>query len=115
MSTNLGAQAPTTTPPTACSTWTTSRPHYRIGKTTAVELVALGGFPTSVVPGMHRYPAAAIHADDHAVALAGTVADPATVHRWPRWPSPGRRPLAPGPSPGPHQPGVVAIALDKIP
>lgn len=58
---------------------------YRIGKTKANELVALPGFPNSVVPGTHRYPAAAIDAYDFAAALAydfaaalaGTVADPA--------------------------------------
>lgn len=72
---------------------------YRIGKTKANELVALPGFPNSVVPGMHRYPAAAIDAYDFAAALAGTVADPAKDTPTPpvviTRPAPGK----PGPKP----------------
>lgn len=52
---------------------------YRIGKTKAIELADSDGFPNSVVPGMRRYPRAAVEAYDLAVALAGTVADPANA------------------------------------
>jgi hypothetical protein len=50
---------------------------YAIGKTKAGELVASPGFPRSVVPGMHRYPEAAIEAWELAHSLTGTVAEPA--------------------------------------
>jgi hypothetical protein len=50
---------------------------YGIGKTKAFELVHSDVFPRSVVPGMHRYPLAAIEAWELATALAGTVAAPA--------------------------------------
>jgi hypothetical protein len=50
---------------------------YAIGKTKATELVSMAGFPASVVPGMHRYPVAALEAWELAWALAGTVAEPA--------------------------------------
>lgn len=70
---------------------------YRIGKTKATELVQQPSFVRSVVPGMHRYPAAAIAAYELAVGLAGTVAEPseapAPVIVTP--PTPGR----PGPKP----------------
>ena len=72
---------------------------YRIGKTKTKELVDLPGFPNSVVPGMHRYPVAAMDAYDLAVALAGTVADPANTAPAPpvvvARPAPGK----PGPKP----------------
>lgn len=51
--------------------------HYRIGRTKALDLVADPSFVKSVVPGMHRYPAAAVAARDMAVSLAGSPADPA--------------------------------------
>ncbi len=50
---------------------------YAIGKTKAGELAATPGFPRSVVPGMHRYPEAAIEAWELAHSLTGTVAEPA--------------------------------------
>jgi len=43
------------------------------------QLVNDPGFIRSVVPGMHRYPAAAVDVFDLAVALTGTVADPANA------------------------------------
>lgn len=72
---------------------------YRIGKTKATELAASAGFPTSVVPGMHRYPLAALEAWEFAVALQGTVAEAtppaAPVVVVPPAPGrPGRRPGA---------------------
>lgn len=50
---------------------------YAIGRTKSGELVSSPGFPRSVVPGMHRYPVAAIEAWELAYSLAGTVAEPA--------------------------------------
>lgn len=50
---------------------------YGIGKTKAIELVNSPGFPAAVVPGMHRYPLAALEAWELAHSLAGTLADPA--------------------------------------
>lgn len=70
-----GAEAPT--PIHAMFDLDDLQAHYGIGKTKATELVNQPGFLTSVVPGMHRYPAAAVEAYGLAVALAGTVADPA--------------------------------------
>lgn len=73
---------------------------YQIGRTKAVELCAMDGFPGSVVPGMHRYPVAALDAWDLAFALQGTVAEPAPpapVLVTPPAPGrPGRRPAGGG-------------------
>lgn len=73
--------------------------HYRIGKTKATALVNHPGFLNSVVADMHRYPAAAIEIYDLAVALAGTIADPAKAVAAPpvvvARPAPGK----PGPKP----------------
>ena len=49
---------------------------YDSGKTKATELASSDGFPRSVVPGMHRYPLAAIEAWEFAHSLQGTVAEP---------------------------------------
>lgn len=49
---------------------------YRIGKTKALELVTGVGFPDSVVPGMHRYPLAAVELWEIGTSLEGTIADP---------------------------------------
>jgi len=46
---------------------------YGIGRTKATEFVATDGFPKSVVPGMHRYPLAALEAWAMAHALRGTL------------------------------------------
>jgi hypothetical protein len=71
------AEAHTTEPDHAMLDLEGIQVHYRIGKTKATELVNDPSFVRSVVPGMHRYPVAAVEARDLAVALAGTVADPA--------------------------------------
>lgn len=69
---------------------------YRIGKTRAVALVAWADFPRSVVPGMHRYPLAALEAWEATYALAGTLAEtrPAApvIVAPPASGRPGRRP-----------------------
>lgn len=49
---------------------------YGIGITKAKELVQTPGFPASVVPGMRRYPLAALQEWERATSLAGTPADP---------------------------------------
>ncbi len=49
---------------------------YGIGKTKATELALSDEFPNTVVPGMHRYPLAALEAWETATALAGTIAEP---------------------------------------
>lgn len=74
---------------------------YDIGKTKATELASSDGFPRSVVPGMHRYPLAAIEAWEFAHSLQGTVAEPkpapvpAPVVIAPPSPGrPGRKPAA---------------------
>lgn len=73
---------------------------YEIGRTKAVEVVAMEGFPASVVPGMHRYPVAALEAWELAISLLGTVAEvapPAPVVIAPPAPGrPGRRPAGSG-------------------
>lgn len=101
MTTTIGAEAPTPTPVHAMFDLDDIQAHYRIGSTKASELVNDPGFLNSVVPGMHRYPAAAIEAYDLAVALAGTVADPANAAAPPpvvvARPAPGK----PGPKPKP--------------
>lgn len=75
--------------------------HYRIAKTKATEVVNDPGFLNSVVPGMHRYPAAAIEIYDLAVALAGTVADPANAHSAAPIVIAPPAPAKPGPKPKP--------------
>ena len=84
MTTTTGPKRPTPIPPTTVPSTAKSmldledlQAHYGIGKTKASDLVKDPSFLNSVVPGMHRYPAAAIEAYDLAVALAGTIADPA--------------------------------------
>ena len=74
---------------------------YGIGKTKATELALSDEFPNTVVPGMHRYPLAALEAWEHATALAGTLAEPrpaaapAPVVIAPPAPGrPGRKPAA---------------------
>ncbi|MDZ7732833.1 MAG: hypothetical protein U5R31_06675 [Acidimicrobiia bacterium] len=66
---------------------------YAIGRTKATELVASEGFPRSVVPGMHRYPLAALEAWECATALRGTVAElaPPAPSVTVAPPAPGRR------------------------
>jgi hypothetical protein len=49
---------------------------YRVGKDKVRDVYEQPGFPRSVVPGMHRWPLAAIEAWEYHSALAGTVADP---------------------------------------
>ena len=66
---------------------------YDIGKTKATELASSEDFPRSVVPGMHRYPLAAIEAWEFAHSLQGTVAEPKPA------PAPAPVVIAP-PSPG---------------
>lgn len=78
---------------------------YHIGRTKVLELVNHSGFLNSVVPGMHRYPAAALEAYDHAVALAGTPAGPARAVPPPRWSSRRRHRADPAPSPPPPRAG----------
>jgi hypothetical protein len=72
---------------------------YGIGRTRATELAKSAEFPNSVVPGMHRYPLAALEAWELASALTGTVAEPkpaaAPVIVTPPAPArPGRKPAA---------------------
>lgn len=76
MSEPTGAEAPTPTPVHPMFDLDDIQAHYRIGRTKALELVNDPAFLRSVVPGMHRYPAAAVEAYDLAVALAGTIAEP---------------------------------------
>jgi hypothetical protein len=99
MPNTIGAEASTPTPIHRMFDLDDIQAHYRIGKTKAVELVNSDGFLNSVVPGMHRYPAAAVEAYDLAAALAGTIADPANAVPPPPVviapPAPGR----PGPKP----------------
>jgi len=102
MDSQTGAEvAPTASPPSTTVMYGLEeiQAHYGIGRTKALELVNSPGFLTSVVPGMHRYPAAAVAAYDLAVALAGTPADPAKAARPApvviNPPAPGR----PGPKP----------------
>lgn len=52
---------------------------YGIGRTKATELVCAAGFPNTVVPGMHRYPLAALEQWEIATALIGTVAEPRPI------------------------------------
>jgi hypothetical protein len=94
MQTNQGAEAPTPNP--SMLDLEDIQAHYGIGRTKALELVNTSEFLNSVVPGMHRYPAPAVEAYDLAVALAGTVADPATV------PAPAPVVISP---PAPGRPG----------
>ncbi len=70
---------------------------YGIGRTKASELVADASFPKSVVPGMHRYPVAALEQWEVAASLSGTAAEVLTpaapVFVTPPAPGrPGRRP-----------------------
>jgi len=69
---------------------------YRIGRTKALELVAMVEFPTNVVPGMHRYPLRALEAWELGIALHGTVAEPTApapvIVTAPAPGRPGRRP-----------------------
>ena len=99
MPNTIGAEAPTPTPAHDMFDLEDIQAHYRIAKTKATEVVNDPGFLNSVVPGMHRYPAAAIDAYDFAAALAGTVADPAKDTPTPpvviTRPAPGK----PGPKP----------------
>lgn len=79
MPNTTGAEAPTPAPVHRTFDLDDIQVHYRIGKTKALELANDPAFVRSVVPGMHRYPAAAIEIYDLAVALAGTIADPANA------------------------------------
>lgn len=79
MPATIGAEAPTPIPLHRMFDLDDIQAHYRIGRTRALELVSDPAFLRSVVPGMHRYPAAAVEAYDLAVALAGTVAELATA------------------------------------
>lgn len=101
MPTTISAEAPTPTPIHAMFDLEDIQSHYRIAKTKTTELVNDPAFLNSVVPGMHRYPEAAIEAYDLAVALAGTAADPANATPPPpvviARPAPGK----PGPKPKP--------------
>jgi len=49
---------------------------YDIGRTKATELALSDEFPNTLVPGMHRYPLAALQAWELAHSLVGTVAEP---------------------------------------
>lgn len=87
-------------PPPVPSSWTLEGLQARcdIGRTKAFDLVAVDGLPPSVVPGMHRYPVAAVEARELAFSLRGTVAQPAApapvVVAPPAPGRPGRRPGA---------------------
>jgi hypothetical protein len=76
---------------------------YRIGKTKAQTFVSESGFPNSAVPGMHRYPLAALELWDLARSLQGTVADPT---RSPQ-PMPPQRGQVGRPPRREHRPAVV--------
>ena len=77
---------------------------YDIGKTKATELASSDGFPRSVVPGMHRYPLAAIEAWEFAHSLQGTVAEPK--------PAPAPPPVVIAP-PSPGRPGRKPAARQE--
>ena len=100
ITTDPGADAPTSSIRSTYLDLTGIQARYRIGKTKAGELVDTPGFPNSVVPGMHRYPVAALDAYDLRYSLHGTVADPANTA--PPAPVVVARPPAarPGPKPG---------------
>src|SRR5579875_1812153 len=58
MSETTGAEAPIPNPIHRMFDLEDIQAHYRIGRTKALELVNDPAFLRSVVPGMHRYPAA---------------------------------------------------------
>ena len=99
MNSTTGPKTPTSAQSSSILVLEDIEAHYRIGRTKAIELVAGDGFVKTVVPGMHRYPAAAIAAYDLAAALAGTAVDPANK------PAPGPIVVTP---PAPGRPGPKA-------
>ncbi|HMQ25803.1 MAG TPA: helix-turn-helix domain-containing protein [Acidimicrobiales bacterium] len=71
---------------------------YRIGRSKAYALVAVDGFPASVVPGMWRIPLAVLRRWETHVALAATDVPTAPIPAHPRpvpAPPPARRPGRP--------------------